>query len=249
MKLEQHEEEMLRAVAAGIKETESFTTQKNDFFGDAVTTEYLLTADVAKALWLRQLQDVRVEFVINNIIHLLVKAPGVNFTLGSRRFDVAVLDSAGTPYFAVEMKIRVRSLSGSASSGTVEDDLKKIISYLGYLKCPNAQKKLGLCAFQVFQEAAGRRQLEQTTQSIHRIESSMMAELDAFSKRHPNFEFSWVSFQGPTERIFDDEETTDSDDVTPMFGRYGYACRYHGILVRRLCDGSAGGVTSHPAVS
>lgn len=229
MNLTSEQRDMLTDVGLGIIEVESFMAELTDYHGDAVTVEYLLTVEIAKALLRRSHPDVRLEYVINQILHLAVRDRQKKFTLGSRRFDVAVIDQAAAK-FAVEAKIRVRNLSGA-----VEKDLVKIIDYLDYLKCSYAKGVLGICVFQIHETAPGQKCLHQTTLSVHAIEQRIKNDLATFAVSHPSNEFAWVDFQSPNGRIYDDEETTDVDDVTPMLGRKGYACRYHAILIRRLC--------------
>jgi hypothetical protein len=226
MQLTTVEEGWLTDVGSGIAAALSFIGELTDYHGEPVSTEYILTVHIAKALLARASPQVAVEYLVNRIEgHVLIHDKPQPFTLGSQRFDVAILDSVA-PVFIVEVKIGVSRIRKLA------DDLHKIMAYLDYLKPAYATGVLGSCVFQTHVEALGPRHLDQTTRRIHKMEKEVKEGLAAFAAANPRFESDWRPFQGPNDRIFDDERTQDIDG-TPMHGRLGYAARYHAVLVRR----------------
>jgi hypothetical protein len=226
MQLTPGQQGYLDAVRAGVANAESFMAELTDYHGGEVKTEYLITVEIAKAL-LRVCPDVALEYLINQVKgHILVHDPKKKFTLGSRRFDVAVLDAVA-PVFIVEIKIGVRRLDGE-----LRKDLRKIVDYLDCLTPSYVARALGACVFQTHVEALKERDLERTKRRVHKLERKINDGLKAFTAEHPEFEFDWMPFQGPDERISDDEVIADVD-WTPMLGRRGHATRYHAILVRR----------------
>ena len=258
MRLSADEWAMLVEVGKGIADAENFMGELTDYHGDAVKTEYLLSVGIARALLGTAMRQIELEYLLNGLRYSVLAHREKPWTLGSQRFDVAVLDAV-LPMLMIEAKIRVRSLHGP-----VETDLGKLIDFLMYLKLECALKMLGASVFQVHVTVpmdpgelvehpsrkrrvrlkSPRRQcLAETRQRVNDLEITLKAELVAIAAARPGFEFCWVEFQGTNDRIHDDEIDWEGDgeDALQVLGRPGYACRYHGILVRRLEDPPAPG--------
>lgn len=227
MKLSDIERSLIEDVKQGVSETVNFIGELTEYHGEPVKTEYIITVNIARSLLQRFLGLVAIEYLINQIKgHALISDDSKEFLLGSQRFDVVVLDQI-SPLLIVEIKIKSNSLS------KFKRDILKIMSYMEYLKHSHASKVLGLCVFQTEVYALSSQSLAQTTKRIHKVEAKIQKQLEAFSALHPSFEFEIVPFQGPSERIYDDEMIEDVDG-TPMLGKRGYAARYHAVLIRRL---------------
>ncbi|MCW2283164.1 hypothetical protein M2323_000934 [Rhodoblastus acidophilus] len=227
MDLSDVETTRLKAVCSGVENAKSFMAELTDYHGDAVATEYLMTVEIARALLRSSYPDVALEFLANRVErHALIRNFQKPFTLGSKRFDVAVL-GCGIPEFLVEVKIGAKKLGGE-----LEKDLKKILSFVNCLKDEFAPRLLSACVFQVHAKARETGKAEKVWARARRYEKRIVNDLDAYAKKHPDFEFEFRPLQRDDEGFQPDERTEDVDG-TPMLGQPAHAIRYHAILIRR----------------
>lgn len=221
------ENNRLTAVRSGVENAKYFMSKLTEYHGAAVATEYLMTVEIARALLRSGDLEVALEFLANRIErHALVRNFQKPFTLGSRRFDVAMIES-DVPKFLVEVKIGVKKLGGE-----LEKDLNKIISFSNCLKDDYAPRLLSVCIFQVHASAQETGKEEKVWERARKYEKRIRDDLTRYAEKHPDFEFEFRPLQRDDEGFRPDERTEDVDG-TPMLGKPAHSIRYHAILVRR----------------
>lgn len=226
MQLTQNQQAHFDLVRQGVATTDAYLHELTDYHGGPLKTEYVLTTDIARALLAGQ-QKVGTEFLANKVKdHLYYRAKQASFTLGSRRFDVVALDPVGLPQLAVEIKIGVDSLK------KLEGDLRKIIDFLESARAGFATRFLGLVVFQVHRGTRKHGELARISKGVARLEKGLKQQLATFAKGWSAYELAMMSFQGPNERIYDDEVEVEEDGLKTL-GRTCHATRYHAIVIRK----------------
>lgn len=226
MQLTLKQQAFFDAVRRGVATTDAYLHELTDFHGGPLKTEYVRTTDIARALLAAQ-REVGTEFLANGVKdHLYYRAKQASFTLGSRRFDVAALDPAGLPELVVEIKIGVGSLK------KLEGDLHKIIDFLESARAGFANRFFGLVVFQVHRGTKKHGELTRISKEVARLEQALRQQLARFAESWSAYELEMMSFQGPQERIYDDE-VEDGEGGSKALGRTSHATRYHAIAIRK----------------
>ncbi|RWE85333.1 MAG: hypothetical protein EOS63_01450 [Mesorhizobium sp.] len=137
------EDEVLEALAKGVRRTSDLIRQATEYHGGAVRTEYLLTADIAREFIERHFQ-VRVECLNRSLVNALTRSKGTapSKLLRSKRIDVAVVESDLIPLAIVEVKIGVSKLT------RLKGDLEKISTTLALMQPKFASRAVGALVFQ-----------------------------------------------------------------------------------------------------
>jgi hypothetical protein len=180
------EQQLLDALRAGVKRSSHLIALITDFHGGPVTTEYILTADIARELIDRD-YEVAVEFANRKLANGLTARKGVNArkSLGSRRTDIVILRDSLIPAALIEVKIGVRSL------GKLKGDLAKLAGTIDLLKSSYAAHIVAAIVYQV--HVAGTDKMEWRDQlllAIRKIETRMESELEKHRVTAPGYSFT-----------------------------------------------------------
>ncbi len=220
------EDELLDVLKAGTERTRNWMAQRTDYHGGPTTTEYILTADLARALVERHL-EVKVECPNKRLLNAWVarKPRAARQKLRSRRTDIAVVDST-QPVALIEVKIGVSSLN------KIEGDLKKIVTTISLMKRQFAQKVIGAVVFQTHVGGNTRRTSRADFASaIQKMEQRISKSLSVHEKSSPDFSFSFNPLQEPQEGIV--ERAVDyMDGGHGEWGEHGHATRYYVVLIK-----------------
>ena len=222
--------DFIEMLKAGVDRTVDFMAARTDYHGGPTTTEYILTADIARALLEKGL-EVEVEChnrrLVNGLTRRKMWKPRMR--IGGQRTDVVVLEAEIIPRVMVEVKIGV-----GATLTRIRRDLDKICNTL---ECIKATFALGVRAASLFQVHVPGRQndikVDRLQKKVAKIEKSLAEKLEVFAIRWPAFAFNLVSLQGSsggyvaTEIVYEDENNAS-------LGRSGHATRYYAILIRSL---------------
>lgn len=226
MQLSSNQEVQFDLVRKGVAATDAYLHQLTDYHGGPLKTEYVLTTDIARALLAGQ-KMVATEFLANTVKdHVYYRDKQASFTLGSRRFDVAAFDPAGLPELVVEIKVGVGSLK------KLEGDLRKIIDFLESARPGFANRCLALIVFQVHRGSKKHCQLTRISKEVTELENALKQQLATFANGWSGYEFAMMPFQGPNDRISDDEVELE-EDGSKVLGRASHATRYHAIAIRK----------------
>lgn len=224
------EADFIKMLTAGVDLTADFMAELTDYHGGPTMTEYILTADIARALLANDL-EVEVECLNRQLVNGLTqrKAWKPRMRIGSQRTDVVILESRIVPRVMVEVKIGV-----GATLTRIRNDLYKICNTLESMK---AKFALGVRAASVFQVHVPGRQsdlkVDRLKKKVAKIEASLTKHLNAFAATWPDFAFELVSLQGSTDGYVTTEIVYE-DENDASLGRSGHATRYYAVLVRSL---------------
>jgi hypothetical protein len=221
------ERRLVCALTGAIKNTKDFVAQLTDYQGGAITTEYLLTSDIAREM-LRQNFEVRVECMYRKLVNLLtVAADGTKSTdFGAERADVVITHQGLIPIAIIEVKVRAQS--GKA----LEPDLNRLTRAIGALKQSIAVKVIGAVVFQV--HVPSRVRFTQEAQYIgaaKKIEGKISKKLDAYARKRREFVFTIRPLQDDSDGASGRE--LEDDGEGKAWGVGGHATRYHAIIVRK----------------
>jgi hypothetical protein len=118
--------ELISVLRKGVQRSSNLIAQITDYHGGPVTTEYMLTSDIAREL-IEQNYQVEVEYLNRNMINGMTMRlhgrPRKKF--GSHRTDVAVLTVKCVLLAIIEVKIGVKTLNA------IKKDLLKITDTAG----------------------------------------------------------------------------------------------------------------------
>jgi len=222
MKNEIENQWLLSALSEGVKRSGDLIAQITDYHGGPVTTEYMLTSDIAREL-IEQNYEVEVEYLNRRIITgLTMRKSGVRKKFGSRRTDIAVLMSKVVPLAIIEVKIGVKTLN------KIKGDLLKITDTIRSPKPQFAARVRGAVVFQVHVAgSANRLHVRQLNHAVKKIEKSLRTSLRAYKKAHADFRFTLYPLQSGDEGIVATELEPDGNGR-----REGHATRYYAVLVR-----------------
>jgi len=222
--------DFIKMLAAGVGRTADFMAQLTDYHGGPTATEYILTADIARAL-LAEDFEVEVECLNRQLVNGLTqrKAWAPRMRIGSQRTDVVVLESGIVPRVMVEVKIGV-----GATLTRIRRDLDKICNTLESME---AKFALGVRAASVFQVHVPGRQndlkIDRLKKKVAKIEASLIMHLNAFGAKWPDFAFELVPLQGSTDGYVT-TAVVHEDENNASLGRSGHATRYYSVLIRSL---------------
>ncbi|WP_457811889.1 hypothetical protein [Sinorhizobium meliloti] len=220
------DQQLLDALRAGVARSRNLMALITDFHGGPLTTEYILTADIARELIDRHCETA-VEFANRKLINGLTARKGVNArkVMGSRRTDVVVLNNSLVPAALIEVKIGVRSL------GKIKGDLKKLTSTIALLKSRYAARVAAAVVYQV--HVPGTDKIEwrdQLLPAIQTIEKRLEQELEAYRLTDPGYSFDIHPLQSLHEGIT--ERAIEDDGHEKTLGAHGHATRFYAVLVR-----------------
>lgn len=211
------EEDLIGRLKRGVARTANLIAHATDYHGGPTTTEYLLTADIARE-FIEADYDTHVEFLIRDFVSTLtaLQPPLPLPPLKGKRTDIVLVNTKVIPIALIEVKIGVASLNGICV------DLDKITDVFRRLNSTHASKLIGAVVFQVHIGAAKFRTTSQLLKTaIERKEKQIRSELSDYENRNSSFSFRMVARQGPDDGI----SASDEDN-------YGHATRYHAVVIR-----------------
>lgn len=220
---------MIETLKAGVKRTEELVAVVTDYHGGPVTTEYLLTSDIAREFILQD-YEVSVEYLNRYATNLLTASDWDKSRkfLGSKRTDIALTDSELIPLALIELKIGVKTLN------KVRKDLHKISDTISLLKPKFAKRVIGAVVFQV--HVAGSKKLTHFgdfKSAVEKIEKSLRDSLIQFSKGQPGFSYDMVPLQGKNQGIVPRDIEPEDDGKTLVLGEHGHATRYYAMIIEK----------------
>ncbi|MER9632226.1 hypothetical protein [Mesorhizobium sp. M0296] len=220
------DQQLLDALRGGVARSSNLIASITDFHGGPLTTEYILTADIARELIGRH-YEAAVEFANRKLVNGLTARKGVNARkiLGSRRTDVVVLNDSLVPAALIEVKIGVRSL------GKIKGDLTKLTSTIALLKSRYAARVAAAVVYQVHVQGTDKIEWrDQLLPAIQKIEKRLEQELEAYRLIDPSYSFAIHPLQSPDEGIT--ERAIEDDGYEKTLGAHGHATRFYAVLIR-----------------
>lgn len=227
------EQEFIDILKAGIRSFQTYMMKLTDFHGAPATTEYLLTADIARA-FLEAGRPAKVETLYRSLVTPMNRdrdRPQTSF--GRTRADITVAD-AGRFQAIVEVKI-----SGTGQRlGLVRTDLNKIA---GLMKALGPRSARSIRAAVVFQTSFASRvgqeaeHVETTLllQKLDRVEQDLHAELATFASGDGEIGYELVRLLEPREAVTATQVFTEPDGSCEL-GQAGHVVQYHAVLLRSL---------------
>jgi len=218
----------LEALAAGVRRTTDLIAHMTDYHGGAVTTEYMLTADIDREFMERDM-SVQVECLNRNLVNGLVALSGAKpfKSLRSKRTDVALVPDGLLPLAMIEVKIGVKTLK------KIRKDLDKITTTIGMMQAKYAARVIGASVFQVHIPGSKKHYYaSQFKAAAEKAEKTISSQLATYEAGHRDFSFVMKALQGPDEGFVGRDLEPDGD--TFAWGQDGHATRYHAILIRSL---------------
>lgn len=218
--------QLLDALQAGVERSSNLIAWVTDFHGGPITTEYILTADIARELIERH-YEVAVEFANRKLVNGLTARKGVKARklLGSRRTDVVILDRGLIPAALIEVKIGVRSL------GKIRGDLAKLAGTIDLLKSRYAARAVAAVVYQVHVPGTDRIEWrDQLLPAIQKIEARIESELETYCATAPGYSFAIHPLQSADEGIT--ERTIEDDGHEKTLGAHGHATRFYAVIIR-----------------
>ena len=219
------EADLLDALKKGVSSTANLMARLSDYHGGPVETEYLITADIARALVDRDL-DVKVEHLNRFLVNAMTRLRGTkpSEVLGAKRTDVVAVDHFQA-LAMIEVKIRVRTLAG------IREDLKKITDTIGLMNASSAAKVIGASVFQVHIPGTRYRfYAKHFKAAARRVEARIQTQLAAYAAVQHDFTFRMHSLQPNDGGIVARDLEPIGDEL--VWGADGHATRYHAILIR-----------------
>jgi hypothetical protein len=226
MQIEIKDEVLLGLLRQGIMRSSDLIAKITDYHGGPVTTEYMITSDIARVL-IKQDYEVEVEYLNRKMVNGMTmrkSGPPVK-TFGSQRTDIAVLKDNLIPLTIIEVKIGVKTLNA------IKGDLLKITDTIRSLKPQYASRVRGASIFQVHVAGSTKRyKKEHLKAAIQQVEKSLRDELNAYGRKDSDFRFSFRAFQTGDEGIVPREVEHDGD--SSAWGQHGHATRFYAVLIR-----------------
>lgn len=154
--------DILDAVRNGTMQLASEIADLTDYRGGPTTTEYLLTAAIARTL-LAAGHDTYVERQYRKMCNMMVRKADVDSkqSFGGQRADVCVMLNSVRAVAVIEVKI------GVSTFRKVKKDLLKILNLFSSMKPPHAQSLLGFSVFQIHIKQTKDRYLLEHFRSSH----------------------------------------------------------------------------------
>ncbi len=214
----------------GIDRTVSYMAQLTEYHGGPIETEYVLTADIARAFLDRGF-EVRVECLNRQLVNGFSMRKGwkPRSEIGSKRTDVAVINAGLDPQAMVEVKIGV-----GAKLRPIKEDLVKIANTLECMAAGRASRVRAASVFQVHTPGTMRDlNTDRLKITMLKKETSLRAELQAFASNWPDLTFQLISLQNHDAGFYT-TEIVHEDEVTQSLGRNGHATRYYAVLLKSV---------------
>lgn len=225
--LEISKAEFLDSLQDGVRRTAAFIARLTEYHGGPVKTEYLLTADIARAL-LDRGYEVRVEKLNRELLNPLTARKGwvPKKNIGAERTDVAVTDADLIPRVLVEVKLGI-----GKTIYRIRSDLEKIANLMESLSAECAARLRAASVFQIHVPGCARDiTVERLVRKVDRLEASLRNELSEFQQLWPGLTFSLVPLSGPNEGFVSTAIDVD-EDGSKVIGESGHATRYYAVLV------------------
>lgn len=220
-----NERDFIEALQSGVKRTKDFIAKTTEYHGGQVRTEYMITADIARA-FIERNHEVTVECLNRNLVNGMTMLKGSDRrSLRSKRSDVAILEDGIYPLGIIEVKIGVRKLS------RIKGDLDKITHTIGLMQARHAANVIGAAVFQIhIANARQRYSLEHFKDAVECIELRLSTELMNYAQSRQGFKFTMHSLQAANEGITG-PEFADVGSHSELV-KHGHATRYHAILIQ-----------------
>jgi hypothetical protein len=226
MPIEIKDEVLFGLLLQGVMHSSDLIAKITDYHGGPVTTEYMITSDVARVL-IKHDYEVEVEYLNRKMVNGMTmrkSGPPVK-TFGSQRTDVVILNDKFIPLAIIEVKIGVKTLNA------IKGDLLKITDTIRSLKPQYASRVRGASIFQVHVAGSTKRYTEvHFKTAIERIEKLLRDEIEVYGRMAVDFHFSFRAFQTGDEGIVPRE--VEHDDDSSAWGQHGHATRYYAVLIR-----------------
>lgn len=208
---------LLAALKSDMNHVSGLIARVTGYHGGPVTTEYLLTASIARE-FIEGHYETKVECLTRTLINgLTMRHLGPRpSAFGSKRTDIAVLYGGLIPIALIEVKVGVRTFR------KLKDDLDRITTVVGSLKRGYATKVIGAVVFEVHVD--GKRRLNSRAalkRAANKIEQAIRNELTRHAAASPGFSFRMSALQAPNGGIAAADEDND-----------GHATRCHAIIIR-----------------
>lgn len=216
---------LLHFLKEGVKKATDVVAHVTDYRGGPVTTEYLLTADVAREL-IEQQYGVSVECLNRNLVNGMTQnAAADRQSLGSCRTDIVVWQDEIIPLVMIEIKINVKTLN------KISADLKKITGTINMLKSQYANCVIGASVFQVHVEGNDKRpDVPKLSAAIEKIERKLETALRDHEKAEPGFSFALHQLQPTNAGVVGRELEGDGGELS--WGVHGHATRFYAVLIQ-----------------
>jgi len=221
------ESELSSALTKAIKETKNFISLLTEYQGGPVTTEYLVTSDIAREL-ARQQFEVRVECMYRKLVNLVTRDCSAKKAkrFGATRADVVITRGDLVPMAIIEVKVRAQSVEALSS------DLNRVVRLMRALKKPIAEKAIGAVVLQV--HIPTRKSFTMANQYLgaaKRKEKRIANDLAAYARQHEDFLFTVLPLQDDNEGA--SGRDLEEDGREKAWGAGGHATRYHAIVIRK----------------
>lgn len=218
---------LVSALKKGVARSSDLIARITQYHGGPVTTEYMLTSDIAREL-IDQKFEVEVEYANRRMVNgMTMGRSGPSLPkLGSRRTDVAVFQAGRIAALAmIEVKIGVASLGG------IKSDLEKMILTISGMKPEYAAHIWGAAVFQVHVKGTSfRTRTDQFSKAVVKVEERIRTDLAAFARTQPTFKFVMHPLQEEGGGIMPLDVAFDGDEFLAY--QDGHATRYHAVLLK-----------------
>jgi hypothetical protein len=220
------EPQLLDALRAGVDRTRSLIARLTEYHGGPITTEYLLTGDIAREFVERN-YETKVECLNRDLCNALTALDPRRCAalLRAKRTDVAIVHSL-YPLALVEVKIRVRTLH------KVKRDIDKITTTMALMKPAVRACVIGAVVIQVHIPGGERIMYRDQFETLVRArEQRIQSELAEYETRRPDFAFTLQSLQpeggdGIVEGALEEDASGEL-----AWGTHGHATQYHAIMI------------------
>jgi hypothetical protein len=221
---------LLEGLRKGVGRATDLITLATDYHGGPITTEYLLTADIARE-FIEHGYDTRIECLNRFLVNGLTadRTAATRKSLGSKRTDIALLDyGTPIPIAIIEVKIGVKTLS------KITGDIEKIADTISCIKPQYASRVVGAVVFQVHVKP-GKKRKRLTSKAefkaaIETVERSLKTALADYAKGKSNFTFNMKALQSPNEGIVERDSEYDGEAIS--WGQEGHATHCHAVIIR-----------------
>jgi hypothetical protein len=224
------EARFIELLSKGVGRTFDLMAMLTDYHGGPTATEYILTADIARA-FAEEGYEVGVEVKNRTLVNGSTQRRSAppRSELGSIRTDVAVVSSDVVPQAMVEVKIGV-----GKSLRPLRADLCKIVGTILRMRAKIAANVRAASVFQI--HIQGKKYDTDTSylqNKMKAIEDSLRAQLVAFGKDWPDFTFRLEPLQG-AQVGFTGTSVEIEDENTSVLGKRGHATRYYAIVINSI---------------
>ena len=184
---------LIEHLKAGVNRTRNLIARATEYHGGPTTTEYLLTADLARE-FIEADFEIRVEFLNRRLVNGMTArrpSPKKLQPLKGKRTDIVLIYTEMIPVALIEVKIGVATLEG------IRIDLDKITDTIQRLNSTYASKVVGAVVFQVHVGTTRKRKSKKDLLAqIKCKEALIKSNLLAYAQANSAFSFRMVPLQG-----------------------------------------------------